>query len=538
MLNHIEVTPIKIRRKPEKRKNIQFKKFSNRRYFFIEKEKTVCKKFFKKVLQISDGRIDKCVKKMKMLSSSCATDLRGKHATHAKTPANAISNAVKFIKSLPMYESHYARESTQQKKYLPSNLNMKIVYNEYTARCNENGFNPISMYMFRDTFYRKFNLRFKPPSQDTCDLCNKLELKIRAAPIKSTERFTLWNEKSDHLLNVEYLSREYKNYINESKFSADEKIVLVFDLQKILETPKLTTQCFYFKRQLSTYNLCIHDDTHNRSYMYIWHEAIASKGPQEVTSCLIYHLQHFLPEECREVDLYSDSCGGQNRNIKTTVMLSHFLENNEKLRSITQHFFRTGHSYNVCDRKFAIIEKKKKGVQIDVPEDWVRLIQNAKEKEPKFNVIQFNESNFLNIGELLSQHCTNRKVTTEKTPVNWFTFRKISLFKGQPLQLNFETYDDIKIKYDESIEITPNLNKIISVCKRNFQYSEFVNMKLPLLYPDGRVISTEKKASLLELLPFIDVNAHKFYLSLNHTDSGPQDVDVVEILDDSEPENC
>lgn len=125
----------------------------------------------------------------------------------------------------------------------------------------------------------------------------------------------------------------------------------------MFETPKLSSNSAYYKRQLSTFNLCIHDDTHNRSYMYIWHEAMASRGPEEITSYLIYHFNHYLPEICRHIILYSDSCGGQNRNIKTFVMLSQFLEKNAKLQSITQHFFRSGHSYNVCDRKFGIIEK-------------------------------------------------------------------------------------------------------------------------------------------------------------------------------------
>lgn len=101
--------------------------------------------------------------------------------------------------------------------------------------------------------------------------------------------------------------------------------------------------------------------------MYIWHEGIASKGPQEIASCLIYHCTHFLPKECKQLDLYSDSCGGQNRNIKTSVMLSHFLEKSQHLQTviqhlqtIIQHFYVPGHSNNVCDRKFAIIEKKEK----------------------------------------------------------------------------------------------------------------------------------------------------------------------------------
>lgn len=312
-----------------------------------------------------------------------------------------------FIRSLPNYESHYTRNSSSTpKKYLAPNLNMKKLYEDYTQQFE----NPISMYMFRDTFYRKFNLRFKPPLQDTCDVCNKLEMKIKVAPLKTIERMDLIQNKTDHLQLDEYLDMEFKEYKYQSKNSADEQIVLVFDLEKVFPTPKLTTNKAYYKRQLNTYNFCVHDETHNRSYMYVWHEGIASRGPQEITSCLFYHVAHFVPKECQDIIAYSDSCGGQNRNVKTSVILSYLLTKSDTLRSITQHFYRPGHSYNVCDRKIALIEKKRKKTEtVEVPSDWIDVIKSAKETHPKFEVIEMNASNFFSCDELLKQFCTNRK---------------------------------------------------------------------------------------------------------------------------------
>lgn len=320
LLNHIVINDIKKRRKPTLRKNIQFKKTFNRTYFFVSKENQVCKIFFKNVLQITEGRIEKCVKKRQKMSSTCAMDLRGRHSNRKRTPAEKLQKVLHFIRLLPTYESHYTRETcANTKKYLNPDLNLKILYEEYKKHCIGDE-SVVSMYMFRDVFYRRFNLRFKPPAQDTCDYCNKVELKIKAAPIKTVERISLVKEKSHHLEEIEFLRREYREHVDESKLSADEKIVLVFDLQKISETPKLSTNCAYYKRMLSTYNLCIHDCTHNRSYMYVWHEALASKGPAEITSCLIHHVKNFVPKECRNLVLYSDSTGAQNRNIKTSVI--------------------------------------------------------------------------------------------------------------------------------------------------------------------------------------------------------------------------
>lgn len=111
LLNHIEITDCKTRRRAEKRKNIQFKKSISRFYFLTTKEEKVCKSFFKKVLQISEGRIEHCMKKKQNLNDSCGIDRRGKHLSHKKTSHEAIQSAVEFIRNIPQYESHYTRKS-------------------------------------------------------------------------------------------------------------------------------------------------------------------------------------------------------------------------------------------------------------------------------------------------------------------------------------------------------------------------------------------------------------------------------------------
>lgn len=223
ILNNMDITRCEKRRKPEARKNIQFKKMFRREYFFYSEDFQVCKSFFKKVLQISESRIQNCVKKKQSDSATCTIDLRGKHGSRKRTPSGKIQLVIQFINSMPKYESHYTRNSKIEKKYLDSALNLKILYSEYKKFCSENGADFVSMYMFRDIFYRKFNLRFKPPTQDTCDNCNTIDLKIKAAPIKSTERMLLIKEKGDHLAEVDYLSREYNDVVSESKLSGGTK---------------------------------------------------------------------------------------------------------------------------------------------------------------------------------------------------------------------------------------------------------------------------------------------------------------------------
>jgi len=48
----------------------------------------------------------------------------------------------------------------------------------------------------------------------------------------------------------------------------------------------------------------------------------------------------------------------------------------------------TGHSFLPCDREFAPIERLKKSANVYVPEDWMRVIKNAKESNEVHEMTQ------------------------------------------------------------------------------------------------------------------------------------------------------
>lgn len=160
----------------------------------------------------------------------------------------------------------------------------------------------------------------------------------------------------------------------------NEVSVICFDLMKTLPTPVLTTGICYYKRQLWTYCFNIHDMGTDNSYMFIWDETIASRGPQEIGSCLLFYIKNF--QISRKLIMYSDQCGGQNRNIKMSLLCNYITASPDfNVDEIDHKFLVSGHSYLPCDQDFGLIEKEKKfHPHIFVPSDWIAVIENARKK--------------------------------------------------------------------------------------------------------------------------------------------------------------
>ena len=257
-----------------------------------------------------------------------------------------------------MYQSHYSRKDNQYRNYLPPTLRMSTMYEKYVCNCNENDCTPLSIFVFRRIFNTKFNLHFRHPQSDTCQKCDLFNNKIRCLS-EGEEKNTV---RRDIIIHQE-MAEKAKEKMKEDTLDAHtnpNKRVLVFDLQKTLPTPVLSTGIAYYKRQMWTYNLGIHDENLKTGFMYVWSEEQASRGTQEIGSCILEHVFQHIPETVTHLILYSDICGGQNRNIKMSLMLQYILHKSPFLKTIEEKFFVPGHSFSSCDRDFAVIEKAKK----------------------------------------------------------------------------------------------------------------------------------------------------------------------------------
>lgn len=107
----------------------------------------------------------------------------------------------------------------------------------------------------------------------------------------------------------------------------------------------------------------------------------------------------------------------------------------------------SGHTYLACDRDFGIIEKSKKSFsEIFVPDDWTKVIRNARKRNP-FKIIQLNHGDFLST-ETLQKNIVNRKETESHHPVNWLKIQWLRYESPNPYKISFKETVHDDFQYD------------------------------------------------------------------------------------------
>ena len=156
----------------------------------------------------------------------------------------------------------------------------------------------------------------------------------------------------------------------DKQLALDNKNVFVatFDLQKVLCCPAGKVGTIFYKRKLASYNLTVFNLGTKHGSNFMWDESTAKRGSCEISSC-VWKWIRSLPDDIEHLVLYSDCCGGQNRNLQMATMLYCAVKTlNVKL--IDLKFLESGHTQMEVDSIHACIEKASKSVEVFVPRDW------------------------------------------------------------------------------------------------------------------------------------------------------------------------
>ncbi|XP_030765647.1 uncharacterized protein LOC115889720 [Sitophilus oryzae] len=460
----------------------------------------VCRDLFVRTLHISTKRVNTALKKSRTLELQ---DSRGKHQKHFKISDIQRQEVVNHIKKIPKYKSHYRREQTDR-EYLPIDMTIECMYNLYKLEVN----NPVSLSTYKKIFYSDFNITRKKLKKDTCNKCDTLSALSSSGNIDQYKKA----EFECHLKAAK-AARDMMN--NDFKLAKEKAYIqtLSFDLEKTLPLPRIPTNIMFYKRQLWLYNLGIHSGKQDKSYCFLWTEGTAGRGAQEVGSCIKKFCETYLEENITDLYLWSDSCGGQNRNIKLCLLLKYILNKSSSLQSIYMKFLVSGHSFLPNDSDFGDIERALKYQQrLYTPQDYINVIKTSRKKSP-FTIHTMNNDDFIS-SEILEKNIVNRKKDIIGEKINWLNVREIKINKNSPYSIFF------KFAYDEDAYVEVDIKP-----KQKGKQSEVFSLNLPVLYPNGKPVSTPKLNDIKSIMHLIPEADQGFYTSLISSEEVVDDID-------------
>lgn len=536
------------------RKRRTTRAYSTQCSFEIENERViVCQKFFCTTLCISQSVVQNAVKNKDFVGQySKDKDPRGMCGAHNKTRPEKVQEVHDHILSFPSMESHYVRKKSKR-QYLDRKLSIAKMYSLYVDECKKKNSKPVSEITYRRIFCNDFNLGFFKPKKDQCLICTKY------ARYDAKDNTELEKQFAEHIARKEACNKEKEN----DKIKAgDNKDFLSasFDLQAILQIPSGDIGLLYYTRKLTVYNLTVYESAlPNHAYCFTWSEVNGKKGSAEIGTILYHYLSNCIPNSVTEVSLFSDTCGGQNRNKNVAAILLWAVQKIENLQIIEQKFLESGHSHMEADSMHSAIETEQKYTDIYSMPDWINVFKKARskkvyiKKENKkvvknpYVVKEFKYDEFKDLKDLSNKILLNTRIDTEGKQVKWLKIKRLRYIKGENkifynyvMSENFSTIDVTKKNERKGSKASENLDSeqqrehnygtrnrkkrtvdeaATSVISERSEISEvqYFPDKLLQLYKKPLSISVAKKRDLLQLCSkgVIPEEYHPWFNNLN-----------------------
>jgi hypothetical protein len=324
---------------------------------------------------------------------------------------------------------------------------------------------------------------------------------------------------------VRQLKKEHKELANTNK---NHVRAVTFDLQQVLQSPSLSVGALYYKRKLSVYNQTVYSLGDHDADCYVGHEGTGGRGSSELASCL-YKYMKSLPNTIEHLILYSDTCGGQNRNVNFASMCLHAVTV-LSIKTIDHIYLESGHSQMECDSVHSTIEKAKRTVPIYAPMDYYIVNAGARHKNP-YAVHAMSHTDFMDFHQMTNYYIVNRSQTISGETSAWLKMKWIQYRKDLPGILAFKyDYDEqfreihVTCKYKKpSKGKAKQKNRVATVPKP-------MPLNVPLLFSGPVPISDAKYTDLQSLCKSLHIprDYHSFHDNLLHNRAATETVSVEE----------
>lgn len=498
IIKHVKCGEVKSRRP----RNEKYTPRSNTKSYFFSKDDVeirVCQHFFCKTLNISNIPILNAFKSVNEFGNYTGTDSRGKSVPKNKTPPEIIQKIKDHIESFPVTESHYTRKSTKR-QYLDCTLNIAKMHNLFLEKCKENNEQGVSLVTYRRIFCTHFNLSFFKPKKDQCLQCSTYQKSDNKEKAKLEENY------KSHIArkNAAY---EAKNADKERSKNDPTFCSITCDLQSVLHIPCSDVSITYYLRKLNLYNFTIYEaEPPNNAYCYFWTETNGKRGSCEIGTCLGIYIDS-LPSNVEHVTIFSDTCGGQNRNIQVAAFLLHLVAVHPTLKTIEQKFLESGHSFMEADSMHSAIESRRKNLEICSPHEWENVFRSARKKNP-YKTKELTYKDFLDLKTLAHTTINNSRMNQARQKVNWL---KIKCLKYEK-----QNIDVISYRYDYNEEYKDIPIKQFCSRKNRKETLHVFEAGISTLYQRQLPITEAKKKDLLTFCKknLIPPNLHSWYDNL------------------------
>lgn len=464
-------------------------------------------------------------------------DQRGK-----QTPSNAHSietrrKVIDHIGSFPCKESHYC---SKDRYYVNATLNRKIMHDLYEAKEPNNR---VSYWYFCQIFKDYFGkLGFGRPQVDTCCECERLGEHIvfsKAALSNKNETYSETYFACDIFSGVKILDRKASDEerkravvnkmvhckqakkffhkmraIREDAQSSDSIIALSIDYMQNISLPTVPVQQTFYLRQLTVNVFSIHNLKDNSAVFFVYEESEAGKGSNEVCSLLHHYLKTYRSpkpkEECDFV-LFSDSCGGQNRNHTVMRFLSCL---SGQFKSVRHYLPHRGHSFLPNDRDFSVVKRKlKKHDRFYTTKDVIRIIASSPQvqQRSRFEVTRVTHHDILNFKDAGFGLFKKSVICDEHKAIKQKKFKKLSFQIASFKDFEYTTPGIVKCRplIDGLVSYSFNLQSMKSL---NITKLYFSNLRRA--YRRRLPINVKKMEDLRKFEPYLPPKCKSFWNSI------------------------
>ena len=273
-----------------------------------------------------------------------------------KTPAsNRVDRAVikNHTESYHPCVSHYRRQHAPHRRYLPSDISVRSMYDDFVSRHGK-----ICSYDLYRKEVKEMHISFTRLGHEECEQCEAFAMHNR-------------DHTQDNLCDSCDLCHRWKAHIEKAKRSrceydkdrdTQETINPVYsaDLQKVIMIPRMESfKSVVFTRRIIALNesfVPVGTKSSCLPMAVLWHEGIAGRKKEDITSA--FHSFFLHRRDQKLITLWLDNCSAQNKNWALFSFLIYIINSPETITDVIRlKYFEPGHTFMSADSFHHQVEK-------------------------------------------------------------------------------------------------------------------------------------------------------------------------------------